>query len=210
MARKNDVKRSAVTICVVLLMDITARFLPEMASPLATTLFLRALQLMIMAFLLRKQFTQGSLGSLAPDTLKAALIRGSLWSMGFGVVVGSGALLLAFIDIPPLPLVKMRLPQDPATLILFFITGGLVAPMAEEFLFRGIIYRLLRPMGVVPAMAISTLLFASAHAMQGVVPLTQLVGGVLFAAAFEKEGHLAVPVVIHGVGNTALFTLSLI
>ena len=210
MARVTHAKRSAAAICIVLLMEITTRFLPVAASPLVTTLLLRILQLMAMAFLLRRQFTTGNLGSLAPEALKTAMIKGVAWSLGFGAMVGAGALLLTVIGINPLHLIRMRLPQDPATLILFFITGGLVAPMAEEFFFRGIIYRLLRPMGMMPAIAISTLLFASAHAMQGAFPLTQLVGGILFAAAFEREGHLAVPVIIHGVGNTALFTLSLI
>lgn len=210
MARETTIKLSAAAICMVLLMDVAARLLPEMASPLTTTLLLRILQLMVMALLLRRQFTEGNLGSLAPDALKRAIARGAAWSLGFGAVAGAGALLLALIGINPMHLVRMRLPQDPATLALFFITGGLVAPMAEEFFFRGIIYRLLRPVGVVPAIVISTLLFASAHAMHGALPLTQLVGGILFAVAFEKEGHLAVPVIIHGVGNTALFTLSLI
>ncbi|BCS94735.1 hypothetical protein DSLASN_03670 [Desulfoluna limicola] len=210
MATKPNVKSSAAAIAIVLLMEMAVRFLPQMASPLVTTLALRLLQVLIMTTLLKGQFTEGNMGSLAPEALARAVMKGSLWSLGFGAVVGTGALILVMIGINPLHLVNMPLPKDTGTLALFFFTGGIVAPIAEELFFRGIIYRLLRPMGVAPAILISTLLFASAHAMQGMVPVPQLVGGLLFAAAFEKEGHLAVPMIIHGAGNTALFTLSLI
>ncbi len=210
MATKPNVKLSAAAIAMVLLMEGATRFLPQVASPLATTLALRILQIMVMAIFLKGQFTENGLGSVAPEALTRAVIRGAVWSLGFGAVVGSGALLLVIVGINPLHLVKMPLPKDTGTLALFFFTGGVVAPIAEEFFFRGIIYRLLRPMGVAAAILISTLLFASAHAMHGMVPVPQLVGGILFAAAYEKEGHLAVPIIIHGAGNTALFTLSLI
>lgn len=210
MATKPNVKLSAAAIAIVLMLEMATQFLPQMASPLVTTLALRILQVMVMAMLLKGQFIEKGLGTLAPEALTRAVIKGAVWSLGFGAVVGTGALILAIIGINPLLLVKMPLPQNTGTLALFFFTGGVVAPVAEEFFFRGIIYRLLRPMGVVAAIFISTLLFASAHAMHGLVPVPQLVGGILFAAAFEKEGHLAVPIIIHGAGNTALFTLSLI
>ena len=210
MAPGHQITKSLLAACVVLLMETAARSFPPVASPLATTLVLRLTQLALMAILLKDRFTQGELGSLSPTALKQAVLKGMAWSLGFGALVGAAALVLFFAGINPLHLVRMRLPQDPATLGLFFLTGGLVAPLAEEFFFRGIVYRLLRPMGMVPAMFISTLLFAAAHAMHGAVPVTQLAGGLLFAAAYEKEGHLAVPVIIHGAGNTALFTLSFI
>jgi len=38
----------------------------------------------------------------------------------------------------------------------------------------------------------------------------QIVGGIIFAIAYEKEGSLIVPITIHVLGNMAIFTLSLI
>ncbi|SCY82476.1 CPBP family intramembrane glutamic endopeptidase [Desulfoluna spongiiphila] len=210
MAPGTKVTASVSAACAVLLLETAARSLPPLASPLTTTLVLRLVQLTIMAMLLKGQFTQGELGSLSPNALRQAALKGAAWSLGFGTFVGTGALILFLAGINPLHLVRMPLPRDQSTLALFFLTGGVVAPLAEEFFFRGIVYRLLRPMGVIPAIFISTLLFAAAHAMHGAVPVTQLAGGLLFAVAYEKEGHLAVPVIIHGAGNTALFTLSLI
>ena len=210
METKKIATQRIVAMGVVLTMELGMRAVPSMGSPLVTTLALRLLQLTAMGLLLRGLFTQGGLGSLKFTALKQALTRGAIWAMAFGGVVGLVALLLIPMGINPLALVQMRLPQDAPTLTLFFLTGGLIAPMAEELFFRGILYGLLRPMGVLPAVLISTLFFAFAHAAPGMLPVTQLAGGLLFAAAYEKEGHIAVPIFIHGVGNTALFTLSLI
>ena len=41
-------------------------------------------------------------------------------------------------------------------------------------------------------------------------PVTQIVGGVVFCLAYEKEKSLLVPIVIHMLGNAALFTLGLL
>ncbi|WP_300672375.1 type II CAAX endopeptidase family protein [Desulfoluna sp.] len=210
MATKPQIKQSATALLGVLLMETAMRLLPPMAPPLASLLILRTLQLGVMALCLKKQFIEGGLGCLSPEALKRAFVKGVAWSLGFGAFAATCAVVLALSGINPLGLIRMRLPQDPTTLALFFLTGGLVAPIAEEFFFRGILYRLLRPFGMIQAILITTLLFAAAHAIQGGLPATQLVGGLLFAAAFEKEGHLLVPIIIHAAGNTALFTLSLI
>jgi hypothetical protein len=39
--------------------------------------------------------------------------------------------------------------------------------------------------------------------------LTQAVGGILFAVAYEVERSLLVPITIHVLGNLAIFSLSL-
>jgi hypothetical protein len=40
--------------------------------------------------------------------------------------------------------------------------------------------------------------------------MTQIVGGVLFAIAYEIEGNLMTPITIHSLGNLAIFTISLV
>ncbi|MBW2319145.1 MAG: CPBP family intramembrane metalloprotease, partial [Deltaproteobacteria bacterium] len=42
------------------------------------------------------------------------------------------------------------------------------------------------------------------------LPITQIVGGVIFCVAYEVEGKLMTPITIHVLGNTAIFALSLI
>jgi hypothetical protein len=40
--------------------------------------------------------------------------------------------------------------------------------------------------------------------------MTQIIGGVLFAVAYELEGSLFVPITIHALGNLAIFGSSLV
>jgi len=49
-----------------------------------------------------------------------------------------------------------------------------------------------------------------AYAIFQWIPLPQIVGGILFAAAYEKEKNLMVPITIHVLGNMAIFSISLI
>ena len=95
-------------------------------------------------------------------------------------------------------------------IVLFFVVGVLVAPMAEEVFFRGILYGFFRRWGVSAALVLSTLLFVLPHLGTSGLPITQVIGGVLFAVAYEKEGSLIVPIIIHASGNMAIFTFSLL
>ena len=60
------------------------------------------------------------------------------------------------------------------------------------------------------ALIISTLMFVLAHSVGAGFPVTQVIGGILFAVAYEVEGNLMVPITIHVLGNSALFTLAFI
>jgi len=81
----------------------------------------------------------------------------------------------------------------------------IVAPMIEELLFRGVVYRLLREaFGVWLAIGLSALCFASMH---GVMISPQLFGGLIFAWAYEYSRNLWVPIVLHIAGNSAIVGL---
>jgi hypothetical protein len=62
---------------------------------------------------------------------------------------------------------------------------------------------------VVVAVILSTLLFVLPHAIQQRSPITQVVGGIVFAVAYEVEDSLMVPIIIHVLGNMAIFLISL-
>ena len=85
----------------------------------------------------------------------------------------------------------------------------MVSPITEEIVFRGVLYGYLRRWGILAAIIGSTVLFVLAHSIQGVFPLTQVVGGIVFAVAYEREHNLLVPMVIHILGNLAIFTVTL-
>jgi len=135
--------------------------------------------------------------------------RGFIWSGLFGLLAALVFALLHAAHLNPLSLLKTPLPSSTGGIVLFFIVGGLIAPFAEEVFFRGIVFGFLRRWGFTIALVGTTLLFASAHLGAG-IPVTQVVGGLVFAVAYEKEKNLLVPVMIHVLGNTAIFTLSLI
>lgn len=138
----------------------------------------------------------------------AGLRKGLFWSGGFGVLSGIafGVLFLGGID--PLTFIRTALPKSLPDLLLFFLVGGIVAPVTEEVLFRGLLYGFLRRWSIVLALVLSTGVFSIAHGLGHGLPLTQAVGGILFAAAYEVEKNLLVPITIHCLGNMAIFSLS--
>ena len=147
---------------------------------------------------------------LARSGLVSGLKKGLLWSAGFGAIASLVYIGLFAAGINPLTLIRIRLPRQTVDLLLFFIVGGIVGPVAEELFFRGILYGFLRRWGVILALILSTLIFVLCHPISHGIPVTRLVGGLLFAAAYEIGGSLIVPITIHGLGNLAIFTLSLV
>ncbi len=136
--------------------------------------------------------------------------RGLLWSAGFAILCCIILFLLYLADLNVLQLLRTRLPRKPPDIALFFLVGGIIAPVTEEIFFRGLVYGFLRRWGFPVALVLSTFFFVVVHPAAKGVPFTQIVGGLLFAVAYELEGNLVVPITIHALGNLALFSLSLI
>ena len=71
-------------------------------------------------------------------------------------------------------------------------------------------YGFLRRWGVLSALLISTAVFVLVHFLvrpvQGFA-IVQAIGGVVFAASYELEKNLLVPITIHCLGNLAIFLL---
>ena len=147
---------------------------------------------------------------LARSEMVSGLKKGLFWSAGFGAIGSIACVGLFAASINPLTLLKAPLPTQTVDLVLFFIVGGMVGPAAEELFFRGILYGFLRRWGVVVAVFLSTLLFVLPHAIHQRIPITQAVGGIVFAVAYEVEGSLMVPIIIHVLGNMAIFSMSLL
>jgi membrane protease YdiL (CAAX protease family) len=146
---------------------------------------------------------------LARSEMVTGLKKGLLWSAGFGAVTSIVCVGLFAASINPLTFIRAQLPTQSSDLILFFIVGGILGPVAEELFFRGILYGFLRRWGVIVAVVFSTLIFVLCHPINSGIPVTRLLGGILFAVAYEISGSLMVPITIHALGNLAIFTLSL-
>lgn len=94
-------------------------------------------------------------------------------------------------------------------LVLFLVT--VMAPVAEEILFRGYIYRALRNWkGVWPAALLSGALFGGIHISSSpigfIVPLAIL--GVGLALLYHWTGSLYLPVALHALNNSIAFGAS--
>ncbi|MDD5723217.1 MAG: CPBP family intramembrane metalloprotease [Syntrophales bacterium] len=147
---------------------------------------------------------------LSPPEIIPGLKKGLIWSAVLGAVTLLVFVVLFVTGADPLACIHADLPPERKDIILFFIVGALVAPLAEEVFFRGVLYGFFRRWGVPAAVVISTLLFVIAHPIGSGIPWPQIVGGMLFAVAYETAGSLATPIVIHVLGNLAIFTMSLI
>ena len=147
---------------------------------------------------------------LVPSKMVKGLKRGLFWSAGFGIITFFTFIALLIVDINPLALIYTRLPAQSREIVLFFLVAGIIGPVAEEILFRGIIYGFFRRWGVLAALILSSVIFVLAHLTLSGIPVPQIIGGIIFAIAYEREGSLIVPITIHILGNMAIFTLSLI
>jgi membrane protease YdiL (CAAX protease family) len=147
---------------------------------------------------------------LARFTMLPGLKKGMIWSACFGIVAAFVFVILLATGINALTLVRTNLPPRHGELALFFFIGGIVGPIAEELFFRGMLYGFLRRWGMVTAVVLSTLIFVLSHPLTHGFPVTQAIGGIVFAVAYEAEGSLMTPIAIHILGNLSIFTLSVI
>ncbi len=136
--------------------------------------------------------------------------RGIFWSAGFGIVAAFGFVLFQAMGIRLLEGVQIPMPSDLEAVLLLFLVGGLISPIAEELFFRGILYGFFRRWGKVTAILSTTFLFVIAHPALPAIPVIPITGGLLFAIAYEIEGTLMVPLSIHILGNLAIYTISLL
>lgn len=146
---------------------------------------------------------------LAPAMMPHGIKRGLIWSASFGALVAVVFVILLTLKTDPRTLIHSSLPEKRADLILHLIVGGFLGPVAEETLFRGIIYGFFRRWGAAIALIISASLFALIHLVFSGAFIIPFIGGVLFAAAYEREKSLITPIIIHTLGNLAIFTISL-
>jgi membrane protease YdiL (CAAX protease family) len=180
---------------------------PHPMVVLGAVRLLQAGLIILIVFIREKRLT--SIG-LSLKGLLPGIKKGWIWSAGFGLLVLLGGVLVYVMGINPLSLIHTPLPAGPGHILLFFIVGGLIAPIAEEIFFRGVLYGFFRRWGALTAIFLSTLAFVLAHPVFPAIPITQVVGGLLFAVVYEVEKNLMAPIALHSLGNMAIFAISLV
>ncbi len=146
---------------------------------------------------------------LARSTLFRGIQKGVVWSVAFGCCALAIGLLLFLAGINPLKFISSKLTATGPEVILLFLVGGIIGPVAEEVFFRGICYGFFRKWGVSASLILTTIVFVLAHGVKSAIPVPQAAGGIVFALAYEREKSLLAPIVIHVSGNLALFSISL-
>lgn len=101
------------------------------------------------------------------------------------------------------PLLQIVLEEnDPISLGIFFFTAAIAAPFFEETLFRGFLLpSLTRYFPTWGAIALSSLIFATAHlSLSEVLPLTVL--GAVLGFVYVKSGNLLASMLLHSLWNS--------
>lgn len=131
-----------------------------------------------------------------------------------GVVMLIVTLIVAGIQYALLHLKTEQLPvqllaraHDPALIAGFALLAIVVAPFAEEFVFRGFVFNALRRyLPVAAAMVLSAALFGLAHAdMSAFAPLWA--GGIVLAWVYWRSGSLTCSMIAHATFNTVQVVL---
>lgn len=145
---------------------------------------------------------------LAENQWIEGLRKGLIWSAGFGIVALLAGGILYIAGHEPLKWFRGKAANSAQEIVFLYIVGGVIAPVAEELFFRGVLYGFLRRWGKWIAIIFSTLFFVYLHPVN--IPVTQFVGGLVFAISYELEGKLLTPITIHILGNMSLFTLTML
>lgn len=178
-------------------------------DPLIVTGVLRCIDaILVIGISIRFADGVGIPGLLPPDFTRG-FKRGALWSLVFAAAAGIGAIGLFLSGTDPFGVIRVPLPSETHQVVLFFLIGGVIGPIAEELVFRGVVFGFFRRWGFWAALTLSTALFGLAHGIGG-FGAPQLIGGLVFAVAYEYEKNILAPIVIHVTGNLALFSLGLL
>ena len=201
-----------ISACAVIGIEGAARFViaKGILLPMAGLGAARIIQIVVMVAVVRILEKRITCIGISRSGILAGLKKGVIWSGSFGLATAAvfGVLLLCGVDV--VKLFQLSEPIGKNNIVLFLFIGVIIGPLAEEIFFRGLIYGFFRPWGFAPALVVSTIFFVLPHLAGSSVPLTQAVGGLLFAVAYEVEKNLMVPIVIHCLGNLAIFSLSFI
>ena len=86
-------------------------------------------------------------------------------------------------------------------MLTMLLMAGVVAPFAEELVFRGLLFPWLRArLGVPAAVLLSALFFATMHGALILIPALTVVGAA-FAVIYQRSGSLWPAIVAHSVFN---------
>jgi membrane protease YdiL (CAAX protease family) len=211
-ANKIKINTVIISILVIAAIEIIVRLVinQNLVAPLIGLGLARLSEIVFLLILVKISEKGFSVIGLTSANVYKGFKKGFIWAVIFGVAAGVVLFIIYLLGINVPALFQMQLPAKNRNIFAFFLIGAFFGPLAEEIFFRGILYGFFRRWGIPAAVILSTLLFVLSHTSGPAIPVTQLIGGILFAVAYEIEKNLLVPIIIHVLGNLAIFTLALI
>ena len=92
--------------------------------------------------------------------------------------------------------------------LIGLVLYGVISPIAEEAIFRGLIYnRMKRCFGWIPALIFSSLLFGAYHG-NVVQSVYGMLLGLMIAYSYELYGNFAAPVLFHAIANISVYAIT--
>ena len=209
-AKEIKLGTTVISILVIAVIEIVVRLLTsrQMIMPMTGLGLARFVQIIFLLILVKKREKNLAAIGLVSNRIYAGLKKGLIWAVLFGSAAGTTLFVINLFRINVSNLFQMQLPAGIPELATLFLMGAIIGPVAEEIFFRGILYGFFRKWGTWVAIILSTLFFVLPHASGNIIPVTQLIGGILFAVAYELEKNLLVPITIHCLGNLAIFSLA--
>lgn len=209
-ANKIKISTVIISLLVIAAVEIIVRVVIDqgLVAPLIGLGWARFIEIIFLLILVKFNENDFSVIGLTATDVRSALKRGLIWAVVFGAAAGVVLFILHLSGINAKTLFQMQLPANSRDVAAFFSIGAFVAPLAEEIFFRGILYGFFRRWGISTAVILSTLLFVLSHTSGHTLPITQIIGGILFAVSYEVEKNLLVPITIHSLGNLAIFTIA--
>jgi membrane protease YdiL (CAAX protease family) len=107
---------------------------------------------------------------------------------------------------PQAALMGVALKGSAIQFILMLLMGGVVVPIGEELLFRGILFAWLRRWGLPLSVILSSLVFGIFHGFS-VVFFTAAILGAMLALLYEWSGSLWPPIIAHSANNLFSFII---
>ena len=154
-------------------------------------------------------FTWAELGWVPTST--GLLILGGVAAIAtYGILISLALVVARYSEAGGtdlIPAVTNLAPNSVAGFIAVLAFGAVAVPIAEEFLFRGVLFRWLRDgWGLYPGLVGSALVFAAVHILLGTSGALQIfLIGLALAYLYDITGSLWPSMVCHGVNNGISF-----
>ncbi len=141
----------------------------------------------------------------ASITLPSLFIALAVSVIGYAASTAISTFLSLFGVIPIMA--DFSFPEEPAAAFLFLLNVAVLAPLAEEIVFRGIILNMLRRFGDCFALLISSLLFAFVHMNLVQIP-NAFIMGLVIGYFTLCTGSLWTGVCIHVLNNSLVLLMN--